>query len=66
MIRRQGPILTLVACALVLLGAALPAAPAGAAMLVNVCSRAERPADLMDDGANHEYRRQRCGGYFFG
>lgn len=35
MIRRQGPILTLMACALVLLGAVLAAAPAGAAMLVN-------------------------------
>jgi dienelactone hydrolase len=41
MIRRQGPILTLVACALVLLGAALPAAPAGAATLVNPVTEAQ-------------------------
>jgi dienelactone hydrolase len=41
MIRRQGPILTLVACALALFGAALLAAPAGAAMLVNPVTEAQ-------------------------
>ncbi len=41
MIRRQGPILTLMACALGFLGAALAATPAGAAMLVNPVTEAQ-------------------------
>src|ERR1700728_1037799 len=41
MTRRQGPILTLMACALVLLGAALSAAPAGATALVNPVTEAQ-------------------------
>jgi hypothetical protein len=41
MTRRQGPILTAMACALALLGAALAAMPAGAAMLVNPVSEAQ-------------------------